>query len=79
MIILNNFNHSKFAFDKRYYNADKALVSLFNSFPENKKLEDIVRKIEETKSLVDTALMVWQSIMKNTNFEYINHNKNYGK
>lgn len=37
----------KFNNDERYLLADQAIINLFEKFPENKKLEDILLKISQ--------------------------------
>lgn len=46
----------KFNNDKRYYPADEAIIKLFNAFPENKELEDILLKISALNDLYSTQI-----------------------
>lgn len=47
----------KFNNDERYYLADKAIISLFEAFPENKKLEHILLKISVINDLYSTNIL----------------------
>ena len=47
----------KFNNDERYYLADKAIVSLFEAFPENKLLEHILLKISVINDLYSTNIL----------------------
>ena len=47
----------KFNLDERYYLADKAIVSLFDAFPENKCLEHILLKISVINDLYSTNIL----------------------
>jgi hypothetical protein len=47
----------KFNNDERYYLADKAIVSLFDAFPENKCLEHILLKISVINDLYSTNIL----------------------
>lgn len=47
----------KFNNDERYYLADKAIISLFESFPENKYLEHILLKISVINDLYSTNIL----------------------
>jgi hypothetical protein len=42
--------------DERYYKADQAIINLFQKFPENKKLEDILLKISVINDLYSTNI-----------------------
>lgn len=46
----------KFNNDERYYLADQAIVSLFEKFPENNRLEDILLKISVINDLYSTNI-----------------------
>ncbi|HQZ82180.1 MAG TPA: hypothetical protein PLR83_03080 [Pyrinomonadaceae bacterium] len=46
----------QFSNNSRYYLADRALVSLVEHFPENKKLEDILLKISVINDLYSTQI-----------------------
>ena len=46
----------KFNKDERYYLADKAIINLFQKFPENKNLEDILLKISVINDLYSTNI-----------------------
>lgn len=46
----------KFNNDERYYLADKAIINLFQKFPENKNLEDILLKISVINDLYSTNI-----------------------
>ncbi|HYX09679.1 MAG TPA: hypothetical protein VE912_23325 [Bacteroidales bacterium] len=46
----------KFNNDKRYYPADQAIIKLFEAFPENKNLEDILLKISVINDLYSTNI-----------------------
>lgn len=46
----------KFNNDERYYPADQAIIKLFNAFPENKNLEDILLKISVINDLYSTNI-----------------------
>jgi len=41
----------KFNNDERYFLADNAIIKLFEKFPENKKIEDILLKISVINDL----------------------------
>ena len=43
--------------DERYYLADKAIISLFEAFPKNKKLEHILLKISVINDLYSTKIL----------------------
>lgn len=47
---------AKFNQDDRYFSADQAIINLFNAFPENKKLEDILLKISVINDLYSTNI-----------------------
>lgn len=47
----------KFNNDERYFLADKAIVSLFDAFPENKSLEHILLKISVINDLYSTNIL----------------------
>jgi len=47
----------KFNNDERYYLADKAIISLFEAFPENKCLEHIILKISVINDLYSTNIL----------------------
>jgi hypothetical protein len=47
----------KFNNDERYYLADKAIISLFEAFPENKSLEHILLKISVINDLYSTNIL----------------------
>jgi hypothetical protein len=47
----------KFNNDERYFLADKAIVSLFEAFPENKNLEHILLKISVINDLYSTNIL----------------------
>lgn len=47
----------KFNSDERYYLADKAIISLFAAFPENKFLEHILLKISVINDLYSTNIL----------------------
>lgn len=47
----------KFNNDERYYPADKAIVILFDAFPENKALEHILLKISVINDLYSTNIL----------------------
>jgi hypothetical protein len=47
----------KFNKDERYFPADQAIINLFESFPENKKLEDILLKISVINDLYSTNIL----------------------
>ena len=42
--------------DERYFPADQAIIKLFNAFPENKKLEDVLLKISVINDLYSTNI-----------------------
>jgi len=42
---------NKFYADERYYLADNAIIKLFEKFPENKNLDDILLKISVINDL----------------------------
>lgn len=42
--------------DERYYLADQAIINLFQKFPQNKKLEDILLKISVINDLYSTNI-----------------------
>jgi hypothetical protein len=46
----------KFNNDERYYLADQAIINLFQKFPENRKLEDILLKISVINDLYSTNI-----------------------
>lgn len=46
----------KFNKDERYYLADQAIIKLFQKFPENKHLEDILLKISVINDLYSTNI-----------------------
>lgn len=46
----------KFNKDERYFLADKAIINLFQKFPENKNLEDILLKISVINDLYSTNI-----------------------
>lgn len=46
----------KFNNDERYYLADQAIINLFQKFPENKNLEDILLKISVINDLYSTNI-----------------------
>jgi hypothetical protein len=46
----------KFAMEERYYLADQAITNLFEKFPENKVLEDILLKISIINDLYSTNI-----------------------
>ena len=46
----------KFNNDERYYLADQAIIKLFEAFPDNKKLEDILLKISVINDLYSTNI-----------------------
>ena len=46
----------KFNNDKRYYLADQAIIKLFQKFPENKILEDILLKISVINDMYSTNI-----------------------
>ena len=46
----------EFENDERYYKADKAIIRLFESFPENKNIEDILLKISVINDLYSTKI-----------------------
>lgn len=46
----------KFNKDERYYLADQAIIKLFQKFPENKNLEDILLKISVINDLYSTNI-----------------------
>jgi hypothetical protein len=46
----------RFNKDERYYLADQAIINLFQKFPENKKLEDILLKISVINDLYSTNI-----------------------
>lgn len=46
----------KFNSDKRYYSADQAIINLFEAFPENRTLEDILLKISVINDLYSTNI-----------------------
>lgn len=43
--------------DERYFLADQAIINLFNAFPENEKLEDILLKISVINDLYSTNIL----------------------
>lgn len=47
---------NKFNVDDRYYTADQAIIKLFEAFPENKILEDILLKISVINDLYSTNI-----------------------
>lgn len=47
---------AKFNNDERYYPADQAIIKLFEAFPENKRLEDILLKISVINDLYSTNI-----------------------
>jgi len=47
----------KFNSDERYYHSDKAIISLFDAFPENKYLEHILLKISVINDLYSTNIL----------------------
>lgn len=47
----------KFNNDERYFLADKAIISLFEAFPENKSLEHILLKISVVNDLYSTNIL----------------------
>jgi hypothetical protein len=47
----------KFNNDERYFLADKAIISLFEAFPENKSLEHILLKISVINDLYSTNIL----------------------
>ena len=47
---------AKFNNDERYYLADQAIIKLFEAFPENKQLEDILLKISVINDLYSTNI-----------------------
>jgi hypothetical protein len=47
----------KFNNDERYFLADKAIISLFEAFPENKNLEHILLKISVINDLYSTNIL----------------------
>ena len=47
---------NKFNQDERYYPADQAIIKLFEAFPENKNLEDILLKISVINDLYSTNI-----------------------
>jgi len=49
---INQFNN-----DERYSSADQAIINLFQAFPENKKLEDILLKISVINDLYSTNIL----------------------
>lgn len=53
--IVNEFIQ-RFNSDKRYYLADQAIINLFEAFPENIKLEDIILKISVLNDLYSTNI-----------------------
>ena len=46
----------KFRNDRRYYIADQAIIKLFNKFPENKNIEDVLLKISVINDLYSTNI-----------------------
>jgi len=46
----------KFNNDERYYPADQAIIKLFEAFPENKNLEDILLKISVINDMYSTQV-----------------------
>lgn len=46
----------RFNNDRRYYPADQAIINLFQAFPENVKLEDIILKISVLNDLYSTNI-----------------------
>ncbi len=48
---------AEFENDERYYKADKAIVNLFEAFPENKTIEDILLKISVINDLYSTNIL----------------------
>lgn len=46
----------KFNNDERYSSADQAIINLFQKFPENKKIEDILLKISVINDLYSTNI-----------------------
>jgi hypothetical protein len=46
----------KFNRDERYYLADRAIEKLFNAFPENKRVEDILLKLSVINDLYNTNI-----------------------
>jgi len=62
----------KFEKDKRYFIADEAIIKLFKSFPENKKIEDILLKISVINDLYSTnifATFIMAEHIKNLNID----------
>lgn len=49
---INIFNN-----DERYFSADQAIKKLFNSFPENKNIEDVLLKISVINDLYSTNIL----------------------
>lgn len=47
----------EFENDERYYKADKAIVNLFEAFPANKDIEDILLKISVINDLYSTNIL----------------------
>lgn len=47
----------KFNNDERYFPADEAILNLFEAFPNNKKLEDILLKISVINDLYSTNIL----------------------
>lgn len=43
--------------DERYYPADQAIINLFEAFPNNKKLEDILLKVIAINDLYSTNIL----------------------
>ncbi|WP_051935868.1 hypothetical protein [Salegentibacter sp. Hel_I_6] len=43
--------------DERYYPADQAIINLFDAFPDNKKLEDILLKLSVINDLYSTNIL----------------------
>lgn len=46
----------KFRNEERYYRADQAITNLFNSFPENNNLEDILLKVSVINDMYSTQI-----------------------
>jgi len=47
----------KFNNDERYYPADQAIINLFDAFPENKRIEDILLKLSVINDLYSTNIL----------------------